>query len=477
VSAVHPIVEAPPSLLLQRGDTVSMKPIDWLWNGWLATGKFHIMAGVGGTGKSTLALALAVPITLGGVWPDGSPAALGDVLIWSGEDTVPDVIAPRLTAMGADMGRVHFITGVVDGSGGQRTFEPSADMDLLEDAFTRVPGIKLLIVDPIMSMVSGDSNKNGQVRAALQPLVELAERHDCAVLGITHFTKGTKDAPPLERVTGSLAFGALPRVVMVVAKSNDMDEARVLMRAKSNIAPDTGGYKFELKQVELPQTGTTASCAVWGDYLPHTAQKMLDSLQSPMSEGATGAMAIAKQWLCQRLADGPVACRSLFADAEMAAISEATLKRASKALAVVKAKDGMAGGWVWKLPEDAQLTSKVINGNVCAPSVVLEHLRDSVIPDGPVDDIGRQAAERACDTAGGGEIVLVHAPSTKLSPDVLEQMLAAESMTLIASNGQPYFADRHGMLLPSPAPSNQLMDYIDVHRDEIVSMLGREGSA
>jgi hypothetical protein len=68
--------------------------------------------------------------------------------------------------------------------------------------------------------------------------VNLAQRLDCAALGITHFSKGTGGREPIERITGSLAFGALARVVLVAAKlPEDRPEggpARILARAKSN---------------------------------------------------------------------------------------------------------------------------------------------------------------------------------------------------------------------------------------------------
>lgn len=41
------------------------EPITWLWKDWLAAGKFHILAGAPGTGKTTIALSLAAIITLG----------------------------------------------------------------------------------------------------------------------------------------------------------------------------------------------------------------------------------------------------------------------------------------------------------------------------------------------------------------------------------------------------------------------------
>lgn len=79
----------------------------------------------------------------------------------------------------------------------------------------------LLIVDPVVSAVTGDSHKNTEVRRALPPLVDLAAACDCAVLGITHFFRGGQGAEPAQRVVGSVAFTAVARVVLVAAKVRD----------------------------------------------------------------------------------------------------------------------------------------------------------------------------------------------------------------------------------------------------------------
>src|SRR5687768_1888482 len=67
-----------PEVQLIRGDAVVPEPLRWLWDGWLAAGKLHILAGSPGAGKTTLALAFAATVSRGGTWPDGTAAKAGN---------------------------------------------------------------------------------------------------------------------------------------------------------------------------------------------------------------------------------------------------------------------------------------------------------------------------------------------------------------------------------------------------------------
>ena len=82
---------------------------------------------------------------------------------------------------------------------------------------------------------------------------------------------------------GSVAFGAVARVVWVTAATENEDGERmhVLARAKSNIGPDDGGFSYAFEQVDLPShPGITASKVEWGTPLVGRARDLLAAVRN-----------------------------------------------------------------------------------------------------------------------------------------------------------------------------------------------------
>lgn len=337
-------------VVLRRGADLTPEPTRWLWQDWLALGKLHVLAGEPGHGKTTLAMALAATVTRGGRWPDGTRCDVGNVLIWSGEDDPADTLLPRLLAMGADVNRIFFVEGVRR-AGEVAPFDPATDMPDLTAAAAQTGGVRLLIVDPVVSAVGGaDSHKNTEVRRALQPVVDWAASTGAAVLGISHFSKGSSGRDPTSRVVGSIAFSAVARVVLVAAKGkdDDGDDRRVFARSKSNIGPDSGGLAYSIEQVEVADhPGLTASVILWGEALQGTARELLAQADDAGDDGDGHDV---DGFLRGLLADGPVAAKMVMADASGAGYSRDQVQRAARRIGVERRKLGMAGGWVWALP-------------------------------------------------------------------------------------------------------------------------------
>ncbi len=382
---------APEHLNLIHASNVKPQPIRWLWDGWLARGKLHILAGAPGTGKTTLALELGAILTNGGHWPDGSQAPQGSVLVWSGEDDITDTLAPRLVAMGADLSRVHFV-GDIHGAGAVRSFDPATDTALMREAAERVGNIRLIVVDPIVNAVAGDSHKNGEVRRALAPMVELAADLGAALIGITHFTKGTGGRDPLERVTGSLAFGALARIVMATAKKEDEDgkTTRVLARAKSNIGLDHGGFEYDIETIEADH-GLFASRVTWGKPIDGAAR---DILGNPDEGGGEEGDSLkeAKAWLTEYLTEqGATNAKTVTAEATGYGIAPKTLRTARERLKIKPTKAGMKSGWYWALPaeetEDDHENTNMTIQNCMGIFTDYGHLRKIQPEDDIVDEV------------------------------------------------------------------------------------------
>ena len=337
------------SVTVLQGSDIVERPITWLWEGYLPSGKLTLLAGAGGTGKSTIAFNLAATITNAGIWPDGTRCnGAGNVLIWSSEDDPADTIKPRLMAVGADDRRYGVIAGTVDEDNVPDSFDAARDMDGLREAVSRIGGISLLIIDPIVTAVTGDMHKANDVRRSLQAIVDFAAEMNCAVLGITHFAKGTAGRNSAERVIGSQAFAALARMVLVAAKEEESDR-RVFTRAKSNNSVDTGGYSYTIEALTLNQ-GIVATRVVWGEALEGSSRSILAEVEGEISD-ETSQLGIAKQFLTRQLANGPAPSKELMEHArEGHGVSVNTLRRAQKDLGIMATKVAFSGGWMWSLP-------------------------------------------------------------------------------------------------------------------------------
>lgn len=334
---------------LRCGAAIQPQAITWLWDGWLPAGKLSILAGAAGTGKTTLALGLGATITTGGRWPDGTVSdRKGNVLVWSSEDVADDTLVPRLIASGADLNRCHFIEGIVQ-HGERVPFDPSQDIPELHRAVERIGGASLLIIDPIVSAVAGDMHRANDVRRSLQAVVDFAEAHSCAVIGITHFAKGGAGKAPQDRVIGSQAFGALARMVLVTAKEEGSTR-RVLARAKSNIAADDGGVAYSLDLITI-EGGIAATHAVWDGVIEGTAREILGDVEMD-EENDGGARDDLEQMLIDIIteAGGSITTKALMAEVRDSGHSWDAAKRLKKSMGIESKKLSMGGPWMWFLP-------------------------------------------------------------------------------------------------------------------------------
>jgi putative DNA primase/helicase len=338
------------------GESITLRQVGWRWEGYLANGKMHLLAGAVTTGKTTIAINLGATISSRGKWPDGTASGEpADILIWSGEDDAEDTLLPRFVAAGGVRDRFKLVKAQME-KGKPRAFDPSTDMQSLAVAAESLSNLGMFIVDPVILAVSGDSHKNAEVRRGMQPIADFCAARNCPGLGITHFTKGTAGRDPIERVTGSLAFTAGPRIVLVAAKPNDTGKKLRLVRVKSNIGPQGDGFEYDLIQDLLPAPWDfPAQRVMWRAPLFGQARNLLEDVERATDFKGATKEEMAGAFLHDLLANGPVPTTQIQTDSKAAGLAWRTVQRAAKELGIITGRVGgigSGGGWNWHLPDE-----------------------------------------------------------------------------------------------------------------------------
>jgi len=331
---------------LISANQVPSHPQVWLWKNFLMEGKGHLLTGDKAAGKTTLALEIAAIISRGGRWPDGTTAGAGDVIYWSCEDDISDTLKPRLEAAGANMKRIKFIQPVLD-ENGFRPFDPAEDFPALWVEASKLPNPKLIVVDPIITVVKGNSNLPNVVRRSTMPIADEAMRRKIAILGIHHNAKNSSDRKPLDQVLGSQAWTAVARIVLRAEKGSLEDrDQRAFFVIESNVSKYRGGFFYHLKSNDLTDESSQPSIS-WKEPIEGEAESILKTLHPEERESK---LKDAISYLESVLSDGPIASDALLKRAIDDGFTRSTIYRAKEQLGIKPVKEGMKGGWTWSLP-------------------------------------------------------------------------------------------------------------------------------
>ena len=324
---------APTSLQLSEFEPTELR---WLWPGRVPLGKLTTFAGPGGLGKSFVTLDMAARISTGEPWPDSpnTPNPPGSVVLISSEDDLHDTTVPRLLNMGADLTAI-------------RTLSPEelarftlASLAPLERTIAECDRTRLVVIDPPTAHLGDtDDHKNGELRALLKPLADLAARHEVAIIMVTHVNKSSS-ASSAGRVMGSVAWTNVMRAAWLFKKDDDDKARRLVLPIKTNLAPDPTGLAYRLDR----QTGRVA----W-----ETETLALDADEACAAEGRNGSagskVRAAAEWLQEYLADFARASERIFADGKAAGFTTKSLYTAKRSLGIRAKPKGHQGAWHWGL--------------------------------------------------------------------------------------------------------------------------------
>jgi hypothetical protein len=185
------------------------------------------------------------------------------------------------------------------------------------------------------------------VRRFLAPLADMAQETGCAILYVMHMNKGD-GVDPMNRVSGSVAFTAAARSVIVMAKPEECGPTeRIVAHVKCNVAELATPQRWRLEPILMdgPRQETTARMVF--DGLADIDIYAL--LAKPLADDERGDRARAEEMLRDMLSFGediPTADVERRARAE--GISERTLNRARAALGVKAVRVGTQ--WYVRLP-------------------------------------------------------------------------------------------------------------------------------
>ena len=217
----------------------------------------------------------------------------------------------------------------------------------------------LVIIDPMSAYLGiGKVNNSSttDVRGVLTPLTKLAEEKDVSIIGIMHFNKKADVTNAMLRIADSLAYVAAARHVYVVVDDTEVDKRRLFVKAKNNLAPDKKAlsYMTGLRKVGIDEETKKeifAPYVLWGaEHVEITANEAMVA-EAGGSRGRTERRE-AKEFLLDRLTDGPAKQEDILAEAAASDIAEKTLRRAKKDLGIKSNKGkGLDNNWTWELPQ------------------------------------------------------------------------------------------------------------------------------
>ncbi|KQW81052.1 hypothetical protein ASC89_04270 [Devosia sp. Root413D1] len=233
-------------------DTLEGLPIPerrWIVEGLIPDRTVSDLGGDGGTGKSLLALQLAVAMATGGDWL-GHAVTEAPVLYYSCEDE-EDEIHRRAAAIAhsegltlKDLSQLHLIdqtvalTTALAATGEHQTLTMTVVFDQLVAAVAKLRP-KLVVLDTRADVYSANENDRAQVRTFVQRLRQLCLTRDLAVLLLSHPSRsGMNDGSGQSGSTGwNNSIRSRLYLDRPPAVGNPDPDLRVLTPKKANYGP------------------------------------------------------------------------------------------------------------------------------------------------------------------------------------------------------------------------------------------------
>jgi putative DNA primase/helicase len=278
-SANNPAAPPLPFTVVSFADLMTADPAApaFVWEGLIPAGHVTLLAAHGGTGKSMIALMLAVSMALG-LPLFGIPTRRGNAVFYSGEDGAA-MLRYRLQlicrGMGVSVddlsGRLFILDATDDDptlfaevttAGRREGVTTGAYAGLRE--FIAANDVSLVVVDNASDAFDASEIDRARVRGFMRALARIARERDAAVLLLAHVDKGTSrgERDDSEGYSGSTAWhnSARSRLFM----SRNKEGALLLKHQKCNVGKLRDPLRLVWLEGGIPQADESFGPVVQG---------------------------------------------------------------------------------------------------------------------------------------------------------------------------------------------------------------------
>ncbi len=306
---------------------------EWLLDhGRVLKGEFNVLAGPGGSGKTTTAAAWVAELSHRQIR-----------VVYVGERSVK-AIRKRLAAAGADFDYVQTI-----------------DLAQFKDLARSIgmirqmvdDGVSVLVLDPLNHFLPGsaDSHKDGSLRAALRPLSDMMSGGKLTVLALHHVNKDG-GAHAAERLSGSAFYRDFPANVLGMGQHPDAPGERAVIQCLKTNADDgtlNGQLVYEKRLVEVAGEGGQRFLVARSVMVGTRDETGGDVFKRP-DPADMNLTDKAQEFLERALMDGPHPVKELQQLAAGVGLNKAALDRAKERIGISPSLNGFGGVWTWQLP-------------------------------------------------------------------------------------------------------------------------------
>lgn len=301
---------------------VEEKEAEWIVKNYIPKGQISVVAGDGGSGKTTFWCGFAAAISNGtrvffeekSINPfEEEKREAQKVMFFSSEDSLEYTLKARLRKAGANLDHIYSAS-LKDERFSQIRFNSSLLKDLVREIKPA-----LVIFDPIQAFIPPDiqMGQRNAMRNCLNPLIGLGEEYGTTFLIIVHTNK-RQGVYGRNRIADSADVWDIARSVLIVGQTQD--GKRYLSHEKSNYGELGATAIFDIVD----------GVAVFEEYSDKkdrdfVQERDLEVRQAPQR-------ADAEQFIYDLLKNGEMLTAELDEAAKAAGISNSTLRRAKEQL-------------------------------------------------------------------------------------------------------------------------------------------------